>query len=105
MTKQRNLFEHDPEESLFGGDPRDRFQRLRGAVMAYFRASSEEPSHGNKNAEACDAIARLLLLYLDKKGGTGGPSANSPSVMEVLVNNVIKAVTGRYLQPEEVFKD
>lgn len=101
---QRNLFEPVPEESLFG-DPRDRFERLRGAVTAFFRDSAESPSVGNKNAEACDAIARLLLLYLDRKAGSKVPSTNSDTVMEVLVNNVIKAVTGRHLQPEEVFKD
>ncbi len=107
---QRNLFEQIPEESLFG-DPRDRFERLRGAVMAYRReerrAMARPAGEPASPEETCDALANLLLLFLDRQIGDNkhGPACNSQSVVELLVDRVIKAITGHYLRPEEVFKD
>lgn len=109
----QNLFEPVPEESLFG-DPRDKFERLRSAVMAFRRERVFQPrpspwlsTEPAPPAEVCDAVADLLLLFLDRKIGDGknGPACNSQAVVEVVVGRVIKAITGRHLRPEEVFKD
>ncbi len=107
-----NLFEVDPGESLFG-DPRTDFERLRSAVMAYrhsrgdVRPLARPAGHPASPEETCDAVAGLLLVFLDRQIGDGknGPACNSPSLVELIVDRVIKAITGHYLVPEEVFRD
>jgi hypothetical protein len=48
-----------------------------------------------------------LLLFLDRQIGDNrhGPACNSQAVVEMRVDRVIKAITGRHLNPEEVFRD
>lgn len=91
MKHNNNLF--DPEESLFGGDPRNRFQRLRSAVKAFLREQFE----ADDTAADVVAAARLLRLLLDRKIGDndGGPAANSPSVLEMMVDTVVVSTVGR----------
>ncbi len=107
-----NLFEPVPEESLFG-DPRTDEERLRSAVMAYLRSDSRSAARLRPAGEVaspketCDAVAGLLLLFLDRQIGDNrhGPACNSQAVVEMRVDRVIKAITGRHLNPEEVFRD
>lgn len=85
----QNLFDPDPKASLFGGDPRDRYQRLRSAVKAFLTEDDDD---------ACRAAARLLKFILDRKIGNGYPPASqSPSAVEMLVDGVLWSTLGRHL--------
>lgn len=91
----QNLFEPDPKESLFGGDPRDRFQMLRSAVQVFLNKQTDSGDHQSPEIVAA---ARLLRLLLDRKIGNGYPPASqSPAVVEMLVDGVLWNTLGRHL--------
>ena len=77
-----------------GGDPRTRFEMLRSAVQAFLNNETET----DRQTPEIMATLRLLRLLLDRKIGDGyPPAANSPAVLEMLVDGVLWNTLGRHL--------
>lgn len=89
-----NLFETPAEESLFsGGD--DPMRRLRQAVKAFLR----HHEHGDqRQPQDVVAAARLLHVLVDRHLGDGPMTSKSEAVLEVRLDAVVLAITGRHIE-------
>lgn len=105
-----NLFETTPEEAVYLGDPRDLFERLGSAAGAFEREyqtrGEPQPSKSVPNRKrAVYATARLLRLLCDRAKDADDKPLSTNLAVESALYTVIYAITGRHLDPEEVFRD
>lgn len=106
----KNLFDTALEESLFGGDPRDLFERLGSAVSAFEREYQTRgepwPSKSVPNVKrAVYASARLLRLLCGRVKDADDKPLSTSLAVESALYTVIYTIIGRHLDPEEVFRD